>query len=226
MVLSPQAPAEEDLAEEAFLELNQEASDLYGLLHSRFILTPRGLAKVYQKYLGGVYGTCPRALCDRQKVLPVGLSDTLRTSRFKTFCPRCEEVYLPKVRQINIDGAYFGTSFPHVFLKHYPLAVILPPKIYYYEPKIFGFKIAGKRGSKSFQPAIGHIKYVEDSMQGLELEQIREAQGQPTAKIVQEDMKKLNLNHQKPVTASVHEEGNALEGGNKGGKKNKKKNKK
>jgi casein kinase II subunit beta len=164
MVLSPQAPNEEDLNEEAFLELNQEASDLYGLLHSKYILTPRGLAKVYQKYLGGVFGTCPRALCDRQKVLPVGLSDTLRTSRFKTFCPRCEEVYLPKVRQINIDGAYFGTSFPHVFLKHYPLAVILPPKIFYYEPKIFGFKIAGKRGSKSFKPTIGHVKYIEDSM--------------------------------------------------------------
>lgn len=160
MILSPSAPNEDDLNEEAFLELNQEASDLYGLLHARFILTPRGLAKVYQKYLSGVYGTCPRALCDRQKVLPVGLSDTLRTSRFKTFCPRCEEVYLPKVRQLNVDGAYFGTSFPHVFLQHYPQAVILPPKIYYYEPKIYGFKIAGKRGSKYFQPPKGHVRMV------------------------------------------------------------------
>ena len=47
MILSPQAPNEDDLNEEAFLELNQESSDLYGLLHSRYILTPRGLAKVY-----------------------------------------------------------------------------------------------------------------------------------------------------------------------------------
>jgi len=47
MILSPTAPNEDDLNEEAFLELNQEASDLYGLLHARFILTPRGLAKVY-----------------------------------------------------------------------------------------------------------------------------------------------------------------------------------
>lgn len=122
-----------------------------------------------------MYGTCPRALCDRQKVLPVGLSDALRTSRFKTFCPRCEEVYLPKVRQINIDGAYFGTSFPHVFMQHFPMAIILPPKIYFYEPKIFGFKLAGKRGSKSFQPTVGNVKYVEDSMQALELEQIQQA---------------------------------------------------
>jgi hypothetical protein len=25
--------------------------------------------------------------------------------------------------------------------------VVLPPKIYHYEPKIYGFKIVGKRGS-------------------------------------------------------------------------------
>lgn len=37
MILAPQSPNEEDLADEAFLELNQESSDLYGLIHSRFI---------------------------------------------------------------------------------------------------------------------------------------------------------------------------------------------
>ena len=50
------------------------------------------------------------------------------------------------------------------------MAVILPPKIYYYEPKIFGFKLHGKRGSKYFNPPLGNVQYVEDSMQGLELE--------------------------------------------------------
>jgi hypothetical protein len=119
-------------------------------------------------------------------VLPVGLSDALRTSRFKTYCPRCDEVYLPKARQVNIDGAYFGTSFPHVFMQHYPLAIILPPKIYYYEPKIFGFKIAGKRGSKYFVPTVGNTKYIEDSMQSLELEQLKTKMGavqlEPVAK--------------------------------------------
>jgi hypothetical protein len=54
------------------------------------------------------------------KVLPVGLSDTLRTSRVKVFCPKCEEVYMPKQKSINIDGAYFGTSFPHSFLQVLP----------------------------------------------------------------------------------------------------------
>jgi len=57
-----------------------------------------------------------------------------------------------------------------MFLMHYPLAVILPPKIHYYEPKIFGFKIAGKRGSKYFNPPKGNVKYIDDSMQSLDLE--------------------------------------------------------
>jgi casein kinase II subunit beta len=47
MILSPLAPNAEDLADEHFLELNQEASDLYGLAHCRYIQTPRGIAKVY-----------------------------------------------------------------------------------------------------------------------------------------------------------------------------------
>ena len=37
IILSPLAPNEEDLHDENFLELNQEASDLYGLLHNRYI---------------------------------------------------------------------------------------------------------------------------------------------------------------------------------------------
>ena len=47
IVLAPQAPNEDDLLDEAFLELNQESSDLYGLIHSRYILTPRGIAKMH-----------------------------------------------------------------------------------------------------------------------------------------------------------------------------------
>jgi len=88
------------------------------------------------------------------------------------FCPRCEEVYLPKFRNVNVNGAYFGTSFPPVFLKHYPEAIFLPPKIYLYEPKIYGFKIQGKRGSKYFEHAKGTINYVENSMNGIDKEKL------------------------------------------------------
>lgn len=149
MILSNYSPTEEDLQNEEFLELNQEASDLYGLIHSRFIITQRGLSKLYNKFLNGTYGYCPRALCDRQKVLPIGLSDELRTSRVKVFCPKCEEVYIPKFKSINVDGAYFGTSVSHIFLKTFKEAVVLPPRIFHYEPKIHGFKLFKKTGSRA-----------------------------------------------------------------------------
>ena len=55
-------------------------------------------------------------------------------------------MYLPKYRNINIDGAYFGTTFPHLFLQSYKEAAVLPPKIYQYEPKIHGFKISNRPG--------------------------------------------------------------------------------
>ena len=45
------------------------------------------------KYIEGVFGTCPRALCNNQKCIPVGLCDKLRSSRVKMFCPKCDEVY-------------------------------------------------------------------------------------------------------------------------------------
>jgi hypothetical protein len=49
-----------------------------------------------------------------------------------------------------VDGAFFGTSLPQIFLLTYP---DLNPKINplkQYIPKIYGFKIFGKRGSKYY----------------------------------------------------------------------------
>jgi len=63
MILSA-SPTQEELANEEFLELNQTASDLYGLIHARYLTTATGLAKVYHQLQNSVYGTCPRALCD------------------------------------------------------------------------------------------------------------------------------------------------------------------
>lgn len=72
---------------------------------------------MYQKYISGQFGPCPRVLCEKQLLLPVGMSDEPRTSRVKVFCPKCEEVYMPKDKNVNLDGSFFGTSFPHAFLK-------------------------------------------------------------------------------------------------------------
>merc|ERR1712226_1328287 len=65
------------------------AQMLYGLIHARFILTSRGMAAMLDKYNTSVYGTCPLAHCDnnKQPVLPIGLSDLLRQSAAKVYCP-------------------------------------------------------------------------------------------------------------------------------------------
>lgn len=109
------------------------------------------MAILYHRYLTAQYGNCPRALCDKQRVLPVGMSDKIRTSRVKTYCPKCNEVYVPH-NKTRLDGASFGTAIPMMFLYTYHTCIVLPPKVYYYEPDIHGFKIAGKRGSKYFVP--------------------------------------------------------------------------
>ena len=48
----------------------------------------------------------------------------------------------------------------------------MPPKIYHYEPKIAGFKIVGKRGSKYFNPPTGNIEYNWASMTQLDKEKL------------------------------------------------------
>ena len=67
----------------SFLEIYQSALDLYGIIHARFIVTPRGLHLMKEKYSKAEFGTCPRLLCENQPVLPIGLSDELNKSRVK-----------------------------------------------------------------------------------------------------------------------------------------------
>ena len=74
-------------------DLVSEAIDLYGLIHARFILTPRGVPLMLDKYHAGLFGSCPRFHCQRQHVLPVGLSERLHERHVMLFCPRCEDVY-------------------------------------------------------------------------------------------------------------------------------------
>lgn len=47
--------------------------DLYGLMHARYILSFNGLEMMKNKYLRGIFGKCPRDLCDGQNCLPTGL---------------------------------------------------------------------------------------------------------------------------------------------------------
>ena len=74
----------------------------------------------------------------------MGTSDVFRTATVKIFCPKCEDIYFPRSKyQGNIDGAYYGTTFPHLFLMTY--GYLKPQRSNAaYVPRIFGFKIREK----------------------------------------------------------------------------------
>lgn len=117
------------------------AEVLYGLIHARYILTTAGMNKMYEKYQNVDFGRCPRSLCQGQAVLPIGLSDITREFSVEVFCPRCHETYHPRSsKHANLDGAYFGTTFAHLFLLTHPELVELKPAEKYV-PRIFGFRI-------------------------------------------------------------------------------------
>lgn len=59
---------------------------------------------------------------------------------------------MPTPQKFNLDGAFFGSSIPHIFFKFYQKMIVFPPSISLYEPKIYGFALAGKRGSKFYKP--------------------------------------------------------------------------
>ncbi|GAB4816730.1 hypothetical protein N2152v2_003776 [Parachlorella kessleri] len=136
----------ESLQNEILTEAQQElvetaAEALYGLIHARYVLTSRGMNAMLEKFKGCDFGRCPRVFCNGQACLPVGLSDVPRQATVKLFCPKCEDVFYPRSKYHgNLDGAYFGTTFPHLFLLTYP--TMRPPKpAETYLPRVFGFKI-------------------------------------------------------------------------------------
>ena len=142
LILDSEAAQEEILTEAQHAAVEAAAEVLYGLIHARYILTARGLATMADKFRSCDFGRCPRVLCNGQPCLPVGLSDIPRQSTVKLFCPRCNEAYYPRSKHHgNIDGAYFGTTFPHLFLMTYPqYRPQRPPESYV--PRVFGFKIS------------------------------------------------------------------------------------
>ncbi|XP_018506369.2 casein kinase II subunit beta-1 isoform X3 [Pyrus x bretschneideri] len=131
-----------DMFTEEQNELIESAAEmLYGLIHVRYILTSKGLAAMLDKYKNYDFGRCPRVFCCGQPCLPVGQSDIPRSSTVKIYCPKCEDIYYPRSKyQGNIDGAYFGSTFPHLFLMTY--GHLKPQKASQsYVPRVFGFKL-------------------------------------------------------------------------------------
>ncbi|KAH8957071.1 hypothetical protein BDL97_07G073300 [Sphagnum fallax] len=141
LILDVESPNDDMLTEEQNEMVESAAEMLYGLIHVRYILTSKGLGAMLEKCKNVDFGRCPRVYCSGQPCLPMGQSDIPRTSTVKIYCPKCEDIYYPRSKyQGNIDGAYFGTTFPHLFLMTYPY--IKPAKpTQSYVPRIFGFKI-------------------------------------------------------------------------------------
>ena len=134
-------PRTDMLSETQQETISASAEVLYGLIHARYILTAHGMAAMEEKFVHCDFGRCPRALCQGQPVLPVGQSDLVRQDTVKIFCPRCKDIFYPRSsKQGHVDGCFFGTTFPHLFLKMYPEHVPkAAPKQYI--PRIYGFKI-------------------------------------------------------------------------------------
>lgn len=152
MVLDVDSPQDDMLTEEQQEVVEQAAEILYGLIHARYIVTTRGLSAMLEKCKTFDFGRCSRASCQGQAVLPAGLSDLPQKETVKVFCPRCKDIFLPKSRRRGvIDGAYWGTTFPHLMVMTHP-TIVDPkqPKPEAYVPRIFGFKVRkSQREAKS-----------------------------------------------------------------------------
>ncbi|KAL7438417.1 hypothetical protein ACHAXH_005869 [Discostella pseudostelligera] len=145
--------------------LTQSACTLYGLIHARYIVTTHGLDSMYNKYAAKEFGACPLVQCSGQPVLPVGLRDEIGIDTTKIFCPKCKCIYqpTPPIRNYRmsgngsgggsggiypssnfgaVDGAAFGTTFPHLFLMTFNNLVPDPPlPDSAYIPRVFGFRV-------------------------------------------------------------------------------------
>lgn len=81
---------------------------------------------------------CPTSLKNRMLSYIVGAATIFidRKARNSTV-----SAYPCVVTILDIDGAYFGTSFPHLFFQQYKNSRPQSKHTDYYIPKIFGFKL-------------------------------------------------------------------------------------
>lgn len=97
--------------------IESSAELLYGLIHQRYITSRPGIQLMAEKYELQHFGTCPRVNCNSCRALPIGLNDSPGHETVKLFCPSCFDVYTPpNSRFQTVDGAFFGTTFPSLFL--------------------------------------------------------------------------------------------------------------
>ncbi|KAI5957476.1 CKB1 [Candida theae] len=101
--------------------LAHSAELLYGLIHARYIVSKPGLTAMASKFEKNDFGSCPRYFCDGMHLIPVGSTDVPGQETVRLYCPCCNDIYIPSSsRYLNIDGAYFGTTFPGLLVKMFP----------------------------------------------------------------------------------------------------------
>lgn len=101
--------------------LSNSADLLYGLIHARYITLKAGLTAMATKFERNEFGLCPRYYCDGMHLIPVGSTDIPGQETVRLYCPCCNDIYLPSSsRYLNIDGAFFGTTFPGLLVKMFP----------------------------------------------------------------------------------------------------------
>jgi len=73
-----------------------------------------------EKYEAGQFGTCPRVYCLACHVVPCGRSDLPGIDTVKLYCPNCNDIFTPPSSRFQgVDGAFFGTTFAHLFFQTY-----------------------------------------------------------------------------------------------------------
>ncbi|KAH6915365.1 casein kinase subunit II beta, partial [Coprinopsis sp. MPI-PUGE-AT-0042] len=114
-------PEDEDASKIPDVSIVESSAEmLYGLVHQRYILTRAGLQAMAEKYENGVFGACPRVYCVSTNVVPCGRSDMPGVDTVKLFCSNCNDIYVPPSSRFQgVDGAFFGTTFAHLFFQTY-----------------------------------------------------------------------------------------------------------
>jgi len=142
-------PDEDYVDEEQASRIEEQAERLYCLIHQRYILTRHGLHQMNMKFQHAEFGTCPRDLCFGAHTLPCGMADGLGVSTVKLYCPSCQDIYNPPSSRFNVvDGAAFGTTFPHMFMLTYPEVIYENHPQgdiqLIHEERMFGFRVSSK----------------------------------------------------------------------------------
>lgn len=161
VILGEDASDSEEEPPETKHDIGKYAEIAYGLIHARYIQTPKGMKQILHRYQKGVFGTCPRVYCDHQPLLPYGQSETPGISPVCFYCPRCQDLFTAqKARHEHIDGAYFGPNFAHIFIVQYSL---IKPK-QEFTGTIFGFKMHESSNNHPlkirFDPMTGGMKVI------------------------------------------------------------------